>query len=74
MDVCLIPEVSFKLERLYEYVEQVLDRQGYAVVCVAEGAGQHLLDCELNGRDASGNPLLKDIGTFLRKKIKVCCR
>lgn len=40
VDVCLIPEVTFKLEKLYQYVEQVLDRQGYAVVCVAEGAGQ----------------------------------
>ncbi len=32
---------------------------------------QHLLDCDMHGKDASGNPLLKDIGPFLRKKLKV---
>lgn len=45
VDVCLIPEVVFTLDKLYAYVEQVLDRQGYAVVCVAEGAGQVSTGC-----------------------------
>ncbi len=40
VDVCLIPEVPFTLERLYAYVEEVLGKQGYCVICVAEGAGQ----------------------------------
>jgi hypothetical protein len=40
VDVCLIPEVPFKLEKLLEYVGEVLDKKGNAVVCVAEGAGQ----------------------------------
>lgn len=38
--MCLIPEVPFKLEKLLEYVGEVLDKKGNAVVCVAEGAGQ----------------------------------
>jgi 6-phosphofructokinase len=40
VDVCLIPEVSFNLDKLKAYVKEVLDRKGHAVVCVAEGAGQ----------------------------------
>lgn len=38
--MCLIPEVPFKLDKLMEYVGEVLDKKGNAVVCVAEGAGQ----------------------------------
>lgn len=38
--MCLIPEVPFSLEKLQEYVGEVLDKKGNAVVCVAEGAGQ----------------------------------
>jgi hypothetical protein len=43
VDVCLIPEVQFDLDGeqgLLAYLRQVLLRKGYAVVCVAEGAGQ----------------------------------
>ncbi|MCC8193622.1 MAG: ATP-dependent 6-phosphofructokinase, partial [Deltaproteobacteria bacterium] len=40
----------------------------HAVIVVAEGAGQDLL--HVSGRkDASGNPVLGDIGGFLRKEI-----
>jgi hypothetical protein len=38
--VCLIPEVTFSLDKLLEYVGEVLEKKGNAVVCVAEGAGQ----------------------------------
>jgi 6-phosphofructokinase 1 len=40
VDVCLIPEVPFSLEKLLSYLGEVLDKKGNAVVCVAEGAGQ----------------------------------
>jgi 6-phosphofructokinase 1 len=40
VDVCLIPEVRFSLEKLLAYLGEVLDKKGNAVVCVAEGAGQ----------------------------------
>ena len=42
VDVCLIPEVKFRLEGeggLLAYVQQVLDSKGHAVICVSEGAG-----------------------------------
>lgn len=68
-DVCLIPEVPFKLygeSGLFAFMEKVLKQKGHCVVCVAEGAGQQLLEDEHgNGAtDASGNPILKDIGEW----------
>lgn len=40
VDVCLIPEVPFSLEKLKQCVAGVLEKKGHCVVCVAEGAGQ----------------------------------
>src|SRR5690606_12130252 len=40
------------------------------VVVVAEGAGQDLLDDRPEGRDASGNKRLGDIGYFLKERIE----
>jgi hypothetical protein len=54
VDVCLIPEVSFSLEKLLAYLGEVLNKKGNAVVCVAEGAGQVrglCLCCLLGGED-----------------------
>ena len=74
VDVVLIPEVPFKLEGptgLLAYLERVLETKGHAVVCVAEGAGQDILDDHSNGAtDASGNPILQDIGLFMRDRLK----
>ena len=81
VDICLIPEVPFTIPRLCAAVEAVLDRQGHCVVCVAEGAGQDLarspgLGGNGNGSgagagtDASGNPILEDVGAFLKSAFK----
>lgn len=70
VDVCLIPEVPFTFEKLIARVQEVLDSQNYAVVCVAEGAGQEALQDGSSGTDASGNRILKDIGTHLRDLFK----
>jgi len=74
VDACLIPEVPFKLhgeKGLLKYLEGVVKAKGHCVVCVAEGAGQDLLeDGSSSGVDASGNPILKDIGPWLRNEIK----
>jgi 6-phosphofructokinase 1 len=40
VDVCLIPEVHFSLDKLKACVASVLEKKGHCVVCVAEGAGQ----------------------------------
>jgi len=68
----LIPEVDFALDGedgLLAALERRLEARGHAVVVVAEGAGQHLLDAESERRDASGNLLHRDIGPFLRERI-----
>jgi 6-phosphofructokinase 1 len=68
----LIPEVPFQLEGecgfLAALERRILNR-GHAVIAVAEGAGQELLQNAGNERDPSGNVRLKDIGTFLNEKI-----
>lgn len=68
----LIPEVPFKLEGERGFLsclrKRVVER-GHAMVVVAEGAGQDLIDAASGGTDASGNAKLHDIGVFLRQKI-----
>jgi 6-phosphofructokinase 1 len=69
----LIPEVPFYLEGkdgLLKCLENRLSGRGHAVVVVAEGAGQHLLDVDPAHKDASGNARFGDIGPFLKKKIE----
>jgi 6-phosphofructokinase 1 len=66
VDVCLIPEIPFDLDKLCDFVRSIMDRKDHCVVCVAEGAGQEIMDSTPKGTDASGNPILQDIGVFLR--------
>ena len=69
----LIPEVPFQLKGkhgLLSCLEDRLARRGHAVVVVAEGAGQHLMQAA-NGTDASGNLKYGDIGPFLKREIEV---
>lgn len=71
VDACLIPEMSFKLEKLAAHIQHCFETKGHAVVCVAEGAGQDILDSNgTGGTDASGNPILQDIGPYLRSELK----
>jgi 6-phosphofructokinase 1 len=71
VDLVLIPEVAATLDGergVLSYVERVLERQGHAVIVVAEGAAQDLIvDQTPEGcTDKSGNSKLKDVGIFLR--------
>ena len=70
VDVCLIPEIGFKMPKLLDHIRGILNRKDCCVVCVAEGAGQDVLDGAAGGTDASGNPILKDIGIHLRDAFK----
>lgn len=72
IDICLIPEVPFKLGGPYgvlQHLEHLIKTKGSAVICVAEGAGQDLLE-KLNSTDASGNVMLGDIGVHIQQQIK----
>ncbi|CAD7699689.1 unnamed protein product [Ostreobium quekettii] len=78
VDAVLIPEVPFELQGpkgLFQYLKKVIQHKGHAVVCVAEGAGQSIMGQTSNGNgskatDASGNPILQDIGKFLRQEMQ----
>ncbi|MBI86426.1 MAG: diphosphate--fructose-6-phosphate 1-phosphotransferase [Planctomycetaceae bacterium] len=69
----LVPEIDFPLEGpdgLLVSLQQRLERRNHAVIAVAEGAGQHLFDSDLDHFDASGNPKFRDIGPFLKLRIE----
>ena len=70
---CLIPEVPFKLHGengMFAYLEKVLAERGNVLICVAEGAGQDLMINGEQGTDASGNPILQDVGIWMKNEIK----
>ncbi len=73
VNFCLIPEMAFTLEGENGILTALENRfragKSHAVIVVAEGAGQDLIQGEPETRDASGNILKKDIGEFLKRKI-----
>ncbi len=69
VNFCLIPEVPFTLDGFLSALKQRLQQRGHAVIVVAEGAGQELLEAT-GERDASGNVKYGDIGILLRDRIK----
>jgi 6-phosphofructokinase 1 len=66
---CLVPEVPFALEKFLAALKRRLERRNHAVIAVAEGAGQDLME-QTADRDASGNVKYGDVGTFLRDAIQ----
>ena len=73
VNFCLIPEIPFKLEGAGGFLNALKKRtlkRAHAVIVVAEGTGQDLLENKGAERDASGNVKLRDIGLFLREKIE----
>jgi 6-phosphofructokinase 1 len=74
VNFALIPEVPFKLEVFLAALRRRMLTKSHAVIAVAEGAGQDLMDTDASARDASGNVKLKDIGPFLREKIETYLR
>lgn len=72
VNYCLVPENPFSLDGehgLLRALEERLQARRHAVVVVAEGAGQELLQHHSEETDASGNSRLGDIGRFLRQRI-----
>jgi 6-phosphofructokinase 1 len=68
VNFCLIPEVPFTLESFLKVLHERLEKKDHAVIVVAEGAGQDILE-KTGERDASGNVRFQDIGIFLRDQI-----
>jgi 6-phosphofructokinase 1 len=69
----IIPEMDIELyghNGFLHVLRKRLERKKHALVVVAEGAGQKLFDDASNEHDKSGNIKYKDIGLFLKDKIK----
>ncbi|MFO7871653.1 MAG: ATP-dependent 6-phosphofructokinase [Kiritimatiellia bacterium] len=67
VNLLLIPEVPFAMERVLSFLEDRLKRKSHAVIVTAEGAGQDIIGAE--GTDESGNRRLGDIGLYLKDSI-----
>lgn len=73
VNFCLVPEIKFDLEGKNGFLNAIkkrLERSNHAVILVAEGAGQHFFENDEKSYDPSGNEKLKDIGLFLKDKLK----
>jgi 6-phosphofructokinase 1 len=71
VDLCLVPEVPTVLEGPNGCLPHLMRRvkqQGYAVVVVAEGAGEEVLGISAE-TDASGNKKLPAIGEFMKQAV-----
>ncbi len=69
----LVPEISFDLNGprgFMKILRKRLEERHHAVIVVAEGAGQDLFENTSEERDASGNIKHKDIGIYLKEKIR----
>jgi 6-phosphofructokinase 1 len=76
VNFCLIPEVPFGLDAPGCFLDQLrrrLQSKDHAVVVVAEGAGQDLMQAA-GGEDRSGNRRLADVGTFLKERAEAWFR
>ncbi|TQD91383.1 hypothetical protein C1H46_023062 [Malus baccata] len=72
IDICLIPEVPFQIHGphgILHHLKYLIQTKGSAVVCVAEGAGQNLIE-KTNATDASGNMVFGDIGVHIQQETK----
>ncbi|BCS88667.1 ATP-dependent 6-phosphofructokinase [Pseudodesulfovibrio sediminis] len=71
VNFCLIPESPFDLHGengFLAVLDKRMKKRGNAVIVVAEGAGQELLE-ESGKTDASGNVKLADFATLLKDEI-----
>jgi len=69
VDLCLVPEISTVLNGEIGCLPHLFKRvkeKGFAVVVVAEGAGEEILGAS-EEKDASGNKKLPAIGLFMKK-------
>ncbi|WP_338668538.1 ATP-dependent 6-phosphofructokinase [Pseudodesulfovibrio methanolicus] len=71
VNFCLIPEEPFDIygpKGFLAALDERMKRRGNAVIVVAEGAGQDLLEAS-GKQDASGNVKLSDIAALLKREI-----
>ena len=72
VDLCLIPEVPIEIsgERsILTHIQEVIRKNGHAVIVCAEGAGEELLGRSTEV-DAGGNRKLPSIGYWLKEQVE----
>jgi 6-phosphofructokinase 1 len=72
VDLCLIPEVPTVLDGplgCLPHIRRRVKQQGWAVIVVAEGAGEEILGTSAE-TDASGNKKLPKIGEFMKSQVE----
>jgi 6-phosphofructokinase 1 len=69
VNMCFIPENPVTLDIVKMLIETRFKFSTHCVICVAEGFGQEWFNVEGQGKDASGNAKLVDIGAYLSKEI-----
>jgi 6-phosphofructokinase 1 len=73
VNYALVPEIPFELQGergFLQDLKQRIKRRRHAVIVVAEGAGQNLMETLPARHDLSGNRRHGDIGTFLQSEIQ----
>ncbi|CAE7656161.1 PFK5, partial [Symbiodinium pilosum] len=68
VDICLIPEMDIDLEKVLQHTEHLMRTKGHAVIVVAEGCGDTLIQSS-GATDAGGNKILADVGPWLKDTI-----
>lgn len=79
VNICLVPEWKYELhgeKGVLAHILRRLKHKNHCVIVVAEGAASACLDEKLQsqGTDPSGNPILYDIGSYLKKEIVKYCQ
>lgn len=73
VNFCLVPEEPLELEGENGFLAKLgrrLDARNHAVIVVAEGAGQALVEGhDREARDKSGNRRLGDVGSVLKERL-----
>lgn len=76
VDICLIPEVPFRVDSVIAYLESILERKGHAVICIAEGAAEGImgetptLKTSPSFGDLGDEDEGLDVGSWFKSRIK----
>ena len=69
VDVCLLPEMKIDVEKFLLHVLHIMQDKGNAVIVVAEGCGDTMIQAS-GEADAGGNKKLADVGPWLKQQIE----
>jgi len=68
-DICILPEVPVDIDSITNQVRDSMVASGTCIMIVAEGASNHFFKDGNQASDPSGNPIIPDVGQFLKKEL-----